>query len=230
MSDKINGIKAVLIDVDNTLLDFYKSVPALLDLTFKQVGLVFKSDYMPTFLQINEDLWDKEARGVITREQLIDVRFNTFLDAVSLKADGREMEKIFRFNLRSFADEIDGAKGLLEYLSQKYDLYIASNSLLIQQEMRLKKADMLKYVKDIFVSETAGAGKPKTQFFDYCFSRINQPKEAVVMIGDSLYTDVLGGMRYGLKTIWFNKDKKPLEGGIEPTSIVYSLNEIKNIL
>ena len=104
--------------------------------------------------------------------------------------------------------------------------------MLFQHQIkRLTKSDMLKYFDDIFVSEKVGALKPAKEFFDVCFKEMGSPSlDEVIMIGDSLTADILGGAEYGIKTIWFNPDGLKAPDSPKPNHIVNNLLEIKNIL
>ena len=95
----------------------------------------------------------------------------------------------------------------------------------------MKCAIFSKYFDDIFVSEDIGIPKPAKEFFDYCFKNLDNPdKNDVVLIGDSLSADILGGLNYGIDTIWFNKNNEPVNDDIKPTYTVNKLKDIENIL
>ena len=129
-----------------------------------------------------------------------------------------------------------GALELLEYLSGKYTLCVASNGPCLQQINRLKKSGMLPYFSDLFVSEEIGSSKPNAQFFRTCAARLNQklgqtirPRE-MMMIGDSLSSDMAGAIAFGMQTCFYNPEKKPLPPGMNITHTVASLKEIASIL
>ena len=83
----------------------------------------------------------------------------------------------------------------------------------------------------MFFSEDIGISKPQKEFFDYCFNSLNNPpKEDVILIGDSLSADILGGINYNIKTIWFNKNNETCPDNIKPTYIVRALTEIEDII
>jgi len=224
-------IKAVLIDIDNTLLDFHLSVKDTLERVFKQFSIDFKTEYVPAFLRINDGLWRRIEEGTLTREGLFEIRFNTVFRELGIERDGAPIETAFRKELFYSAFPVQGAKEMLEYLSNKYTLYAASNAIYNQQIHRLEKAGMLKFFKDVFVSERIGYQKPTKEYFDYCFLRMDgiSIKEAVI-IGDSLTTDIKGGLLYGLTTVWYNHDKRDKGLDVKPHYTVDKLEDIKTIL
>jgi YjjG family noncanonical pyrimidine nucleotidase len=223
--------KVILIDIDNTLLDFHLSVADTLERVFKQFEIGFLPEYVPVFIEINDGLWRRIEKGELTREGLFKIRFDTVFKALKINRDGAPVETAFRRELFNSAIPVQGAKELLEYLSSKYDVYAASNAIYDQQVHRLKKAGLFSYIKDIFVSERIGFQKPTREFFDFCFNSIGSAtKDQAVMIGDSLTADIKGGNEYGITTIWFNHGNAQDNPDIKPDYKVDKLVDIKNIL
>lgn len=224
-------IKAVLIDIDDTLLDFSESAKKAIEVSFGICGLEYNEHVASTFHEINDGLWKKIERKELTKQEMYGLRWNTILKALGIEYDGSKMEPLFRSTLSSIAQPVKNAYELLEYLYKKYPLYAATNSSYDHQKNRLVQADMLKYFKNLFVSEAMGALKPAKEYFDKCFMQMGDctPSE-VVLIGDSLTADITGGINYGLKTIWFNPKKEECPKNVRPDHIVSSLLEIKNII
>ncbi len=223
-------IKAVLIDIDNTLLDFNACAEQSMLSAGKEMGIPLPHNVMETFLPINNRLWAKIEKGELDLDGLHKVRWNTVFEALKVKGDGPSFEKVFKRNLYYSACPVEGAVDICKYLSSRYKLYSASNGPYDQQEYRLKKAGLLPYMTDIFVSERAEASKPSPLFFDYCFGRMDGilPSEAI-MIGDSTSADIKGAKDYGLLTCWFDYYKT---GEVSPLCDykILSLTDIKNIL
>ena len=73
--------------------------------------------------------------------------------------------------------------------------------------------------------------KPHKEFFDLTFRQIdNPPKDRVLVIGDSLNSDIRGGNDYGLATCWYNPGKKENATGILPSLTVGSFDELRSFL
>lgn len=223
-------IKAILLDVDNTLLDFNLNAQASIKRAFTDCGLTYKDEYFDVFLKINNSLWDGIEKGEVTREQLKRDRFKLILENLGISGDSARLEELFRKGLGEFAYMVDGAIELLEYLYPKYRLFVASNAIFEVQMNRLNKTGMIKYFEKLFISEKIGYNKPSKEYFDRCFSQMGDvKKEQVVMIGDSLTADIGGAKEYGLKTIWFNIHQNPSYSAL-PDYTVARLSEIKSIL
>lgn len=224
-------IKAVLIDIDNTLLDFNKCAFVAMRNAAKDVGITLPENVDEVFCKINTQLWKDIEKGTLTKEKLHKIRWCLIFDELGIDFDGEEFEKLFLKEIFYGSQSVDGAKEILEYLSEKYILCAASNGAVKQQKNRLSCAGFSKYFNHIFLSEEAGYEKPDERFFDYCKNALGDiGKDEMIIIGDSYTADILGGINYGIKTLWFKYDKNL---DIKDDRIDYTveeLEEIKNIL
>lgn len=222
-------VKAVFIDIDNTLLDFNACATKAMKIAFTSHKLKFDKNTFPTFKSVNDGLWLRIERGEITREVLHDVRFNMIFERLGIKFDGHIIEREFLDNLNFCAIPVKGAKSIVKYLSKKYILCSASNAFYNQQINRLTASKLLPYLHKTFVSEKIGASKPSKEFFERSFSELDgiKPKDTV-MIGDSVTADIEGGKNFGMQTIWFNRDKENIQSNAD--YVVTALKDIKKIL
>ena len=223
--------KILLIDLDNTLIDFNECARHSIINAFDELGFTYTEKVFETFICENIKIWKRLEKGEITKPQLRANRWNIILGKLGIDFDGTVIEEMFENGVARGAYPVEGAYDLLDYLYGKYQMYIVSNGFRFVQESRLKIGDFEKYFDGVFVSEDIGIPKPAKEFFDYCFENLNNPsKEDVLLIGDSISADITGGINYGIDTIWFNKNNEPLPENIAPTYTIRSLEEIKNIL
>ena len=230
MMGKLQGIKAVLLDIDNTLLDFHAASRLSMEKALIECGLPFDENTVLAFHKVNDDLWGRLEKGTITRDQLHRVRWSLVLDELGIDGDGPAVEQRFLEHLATDAVPIEGSYELLEYLHPRYTVCIASNALYKQQISRLTGVDMLKYFHKQLISEQLGAAKPSKEYFDACFMKLRplKPSECII-IGDSVTADIEGGRNYGLHTCWF--DQKGTGAVCEKADYtVRALTEIKEIL
>ena len=220
----MNNIKAVFIDIDNTLLDFNKCALWSMQKAFEDYHLSFESSMFDTFNMINNRLWLRIEKGELTKEELYACRWNMIFAILGIDIDGVEFENVFYSHLTESAEPVDGAHELLKYLHGRY---IASYA---QQIKRLNNAGMTEYLDRIFISEQIGFSKPKKEFFERCFEKIApiRPDETL-MIGDSLTADIEGGARFGMKTCWYDHNLTN-ESSDLPDFTVRSLSEIKKYI
>jgi YjjG family noncanonical pyrimidine nucleotidase len=230
-------IKVVMLDIDDTLLSFERYVVEAMRNGFGKFGIAeYTDDMHGVFNKINTELWRRIERGEITLEELKRDRWNMIFKRLGIDFDGERFEKYFREGLFESAIPEEGALDLLEYLNGKYILCAASNGPYLQQKNRLRIGKMLGYFFEVFVSEDIGSSKPYESFFATCVERLelkmgeNIKADEIIIIGDSLSSDMKGGIRFGMKTCFYNPDKKDLPDGMSVDHQVTSLSEIKNIL
>lgn len=228
-------IKAVLIDIDNTLLDFDAYVKEAMRVGFERFGLgVYEDGMFDVFHRINTELWQRIEQGSLTFDELMKFRWNTVFEALGISFDGCVFERFFRGYLFDSAIPVTGAMELLEYLRGRYILCVASNGPYEQQRNRLKVGNMLPYFSEVFVSERIGASKPSKEFFSHCLKKLNETDEIhpseVMMIGDSLTSDMVGAIDSGLKTCFFDRTDSGKGDGLPIDYIVHSLCDIRAFL
>lgn len=228
-------IKAVLFDIDNTLLDFDAYVKQAMREGFEEFNLIEYDDSMyDTFTRINSGLWHDIEKGKLTFDELLHIRWNRVFEALGITFDGYEFEKHFRGKLFTNAIPVDGAHEILEYLSGRYILATASNGPYEQQINRLRVGDMYDRFLHHFISEKIGASKPSPEFFEYCMNEINKGAEEpiapyeVMMIGDSLTSDMAGARGFGMKTCYYDRHGKGTDEKVDYK--IRELLEIRNIL
>ena len=224
-------VKAVFLDVDNTLLDFDKCSVAAMRQGFAELGLPYTERVYDTFRPINLGLWQAMERGEISQQDIFDTRWGKIFSVLGIQADGVDFEKRFRRGLHEGAELVDGAPEILEYLAARYPLYVVSNGPQGQQEYRLEKAGLRKWLTRVFTSEWAGVSKPERRFFERCFAELPGLDPADCMIvGDSLTADIAGGAAFGMQTCWFNFKGVSVPENLQADHWVGSLAELKSIL
>jgi YjjG family noncanonical pyrimidine nucleotidase len=230
-------LKVIFFDVDNTLLSFDKYVKEAMKNGFQKFEIgTYNDEMFSVFNEINTRLWQLIEKGELDLEELQKKRWNIIFDRLGFSADGIAFEKYFRECLFESAIHIDGAIELLKYLHKKYTLCVVSNGPYMQQVNRLKIGGMLSYFSDLFISEEIGFSKPSKKFFDVCLERLNSKREQkilpseIMIIGDSLSSDMSGGVQFGMQTCFYNPDKKAVPCEMKLNYNVSSLKEIESII
>lgn len=206
-------LKAIFVDIDNTLLSFDEYVRQTMKNGFAHFELKPYEPYMyDIFEKENNALWRKIEQGVLTFPELERIRWNLVFEKLGIEFDGLIFERYFRKALHESAIQEPGAHEMLAYLKKKYILCVASNGPYEQQVHRLELADMRKYFDYIFVSEKIGVSKPATAFFEKAFEELNDGRtekispDQTMIIGDSLSSDMAGGLQYGMKTCYYRRN------------------------
>lgn len=223
----------LLFDADMTLFDFDAAERDAFGIVMADYGIQLSEGDFERYSRINKELWSQFGRGEITKEYLQDNRFRMFFDTLDTppSIDGKTVNASFLEALADCSQLFDGAEELCRALSGKYEMYIMTNGISRTQRKRFRASPILGYFRDIFVSEDAGAPKPRREYFDYVFSRIGEDKrKSSVIIGDSLEHDIAGGIAAGIDTVWYNARGERGTADIVPTVTVHSYAELLQLL
>lgn len=224
-------IKAVLFDSDDTLLDFTLAEHIALKKTFEEVGIEPAEEIISLYSEINKRHWEMLERGELSRQQVLIKRFDRFFEAIGVEGNSEATQRLYNHNLGIGHYFIPGAVELLESLYGKYKLYLVTNGNESVQVPRLESADIGHFFEEIFISQRVGYDKPSIEFFDRCFAAMPPYEKAeMIIIGDSLTSDIKGGINAGIHTCWFNPYGKSPREDIAPEYIVSSLEEIPELL
>jgi len=220
-------IKNILLDMDNTILDFTRAERVAASKALAAMGIQPTDELLKRYHEINEDQWRLFELGELEREQVKVRRYELLFDEMGIDASPRETAKVYEGLLGIGHYFMDGAVELLETLSGEYRLYLATNGTSNVQKSRISSSDISKYFQGIYISEDVGYNKPDPRYFEACFKDIPDFKrKETVMIGDSLTSDIKGGINAGIKTVWFNHEGKSRDESIVPDYEVHSLDEI----
>lgn len=219
--------KTVLLDADNTLLDFEATERQALGRTLENRGIPFDDGVLRAYLDINVPLWAAHHRGEISREALMVKRFEDFAQVLGIQAGAEEWNREYLYYLGDCGDVLPGAVELLEALKPCCTLVLATNGVADIQRRRLKGNPITPYLDAIFISEEMGVGKPEKGFFDQILTALHADPAATVMVGDDLNSDIQGAVNAGLDSIWYSRKGKtsPL-----PTYRVTDLAEVAKIV
>ena len=220
-----------LFDADNTLLDFSRAEHDALCSCLTSRGLPTDEDTVALYSAINDVHWKRLERGETTRDRLKVERFSDFFHAVGYGGDPTIMADDYVSALSCQSHLLDGALELIRSLHGQCRLYIVTNGITSVQKNRFGRCSLAPYFDRCFISEEMGSAKPEKRFFDMVAAMIPHfdPKQAIV-IGDSLSSDIRGGINAGLDTCWFNPAGKSAPADMAITYTVSCLQEIRNII
>ena len=230
----MKNYKHIFFDLDRTLWDFESnSVEALKDILNKHnlnnLIIDFES-FIDIYKKYNVRLWEQYRDNKIQKSVLRWKRF--YLALLEFKIDNIELAKQIgedyvnisptKTKLFPYTHEV------LQYLSDKYLLYIITNGFEEVQHVKLSNSDLTKYFENVITSESVGVQKPSSEIFSHSLKIANAGKSNSVMIGDDIKTDIGGALNFGIDQIYFNPLKHVVN--IKPTFEITSLIELKEIL
>lgn len=224
-------IEFLFLDLDDTILDFHKAERIALGKTFQFFGLEPTEDVMARYSQINREHWEKLERKELTREEVLVGRFDVLFREYGIMVDPVTCARTYENNLSVGHYFLPGALEAVQNLSKHYKLYLASNGTAKVQAGRLSSAGIRPYFQEVFISQQIGANKPDITYFERCFARIpGFDLGKAMIVGDSLSSDILGGIRAGMKTCWLNPDGKLCREDIRPDYEIQALHQLEALL
>jgi len=217
----------ILLDLDHTLFDSDASETAALDAALRIAGIDASQQYAKIYQEINLALWAKVEHGELQPQQVRNLRFERLVAALGLDADPQLMADTFVAGLAANGDLYAGARELVERLSGRVRLAMVTNGLGEVQRARVERLGIGHYFDAIVISAEIGASKPSTAIFDFAFRELKcPPRESAVMVGDSLSSDMLGGLNYGIATCWYNPKGKVAGPADRITHEIRELHEL----
>lgn len=221
----------LLMDADDTVLDFAGSERDSIVMLCEEFAIADGDRVADEFKRINRRLWDMFERSEITREQIFYTRFEELFEYFSIKGlDAVQVGDAYKENMARSRRIVRGARACLSRLSQNHDLYCVTNGITRTQKMRMKASGLGKYFKKLYISQEIGLAKPSKAFFDYVLGDIGDcDLDKTYIIGDSLTSDIQGGINAGIKTILFNKEGKIIKD-IVPDFEVKSYKELERLI
>ncbi|MGD0878394.1 MAG: YjjG family noncanonical pyrimidine nucleotidase [Anaerolineales bacterium] len=195
----------LLIDADDTLFDYSLAENKALRSTFEQFGQAYCSQYLQIYQVFNRQVWEGYERGEISTSELRLTRFRLLFDKTSISIDPQDFSQHYLENLSHASDLFPSTTDVLKELSGRYHMALVTNGLKDVQRPRLEHSAIRSFIEKTFISEEMGVAKPAVGFFEAVFREIGFPaKSDVLIIGDSLTSDMQGGINYGIDTCWFN--------------------------
>jgi 2-haloacid dehalogenase len=222
--------RILLFDLDDTLLDFGANEIDSLNILFHQHGYTFSDELFGIYNSVNKQLWTDYENGNIALEDVLNSRFSKTMLRLGKIVDGIEWENQYRELLGNGHQLIDGALEVCQSLSASYRLFVITNGVKKTQIKRLKQAGLFGFFEDIFDSQSIGFQKPSKEFFNYVMGHIKDFNvRETLIIGDSLNTDIRGGILSGIDTCWINRKSQKSSSEIKSTHTIMSLAELCDI-
>lgn len=222
----------LIFDADETLFDFKKSERH----AFKNAMLEFNIEYnenyhLKVYSDINAGIWKEFEQGVITQERLKVERFKRLSLKLNIQFDEIKFAKSYMKHLSNASFLYDDSINLIKSLNKYFKLSIVTNGLKDVQNNRIRKSIIAEYFDDIVISEEVKVSKPNPKIFELALNNINHTnKSSVLIIGDSLTSDIQGGINFGIDTCWYNPNNIINITETHPTYEIASLMKLKDIL
>lgn len=229
----MRNFDVLLWDIDGTLLDFLAAEKAAVRSLFAEFGYGECTDEMiGRYSEINKRYWEALERGELTKPVILVRRFEDFFTAEGIET-GRaaEFNELYQLRLGDTVVYCDGSYELVKGLRGRIRQYAVSNGTVVAQTKKLRTSGLGELFDGVFLSEEIGYEKPAPEFFDAVFAGLGGvKKERVLIVGDSLTSDILGGVRAGIKTCWYNPSGSVNKTDTQPDYEIRNLSEIPALL
>lgn len=222
----------ILWDMDDTLLDFSYSQKFALKKCFRTIGQEITEEQIVCYSRINNDYWKRLELGEVTREELQTGRFSAFLaeyrmTGVDVEAFCREYEEalgsVFLFR--------DDGLSIVSSLRGRLRQYVITNGISAVARNKFRISGLDEVMDGIFISEEIGSPKPRKEFFDYCLERIpEKDRTKILVVGDSLTSDIRGGVQMGIPTCWYRPDGRENNTPWKPDHEISDLHMVYDIV
>ncbi|MBR3893830.1 MAG: YjjG family noncanonical pyrimidine nucleotidase [Clostridia bacterium] len=220
-----------VLDIDDTVLDFHKAEAEAVKKTLRHLEIEPTDAVVTRYSEINDAQWKLLEKGQLTRAEVKLRRFKLLFDELGVVRDAEYARTYYEETLSHGHFFMPGAETLLERLFGRYELYAVSNGTTAVQNGRMESAGIKRYFQRIFLSEEIGAVKPSKEFFDRCFAEIpHLDREQSIILGDSLTSDIQGGINAGIKTCHYCPRGAAQYDAIRPDFSVTTLDEFVELL
>ena len=221
----------LFLDLDDTILDFHKAERLAIAKTIREFGLEPTEEVLQRYHLINKWHWEQLELGRLTRAEVLENRFGVLFEEFGVAADQTACARTYEHNLSQGHWFLPGAEEAVDALSKKYRLFLASNGTASVQKGRMTSANLYRFFEQVFVSQELGHNKPSREYFEAAFAQIpGFDKSRCLMVGDSLTSDILGGIHAGIKTCWVNPNRLPHPADIVPDYQIEYLHQLDALL
>lgn len=221
----------VIFDADHTLFDFDKAEENALSEMMEKMGSHIDSGRLSLYKKLNMELWKLFEKKKIKQEEIKLERFRRFFKKIGFTADVNEASRLYLQHLSQQSGLLEHAGELIENLYGKIEMGLITNGLAQVQHPRYDNSGLKRYIKAFVVSEDVGYAKPDPAIFEKMMEKFPDiDKNRILMVGDSLSSDIAGGMNFKIDTCWFNPKGLKADKGIRPTYEIRDLRRIYEIL
>ena len=226
-------IKVILWDIDGTLLNFLRAEYESMKKGFEMFDLGECTDEMiARYSVINRKYWERLERGEISKQEVLHGRFKEFFSSENISTECVEdFNRQYQYSLGDTICFNDNGYELIKDLKNKVKQYAVTNGTKVAQDRKLDKSGLRQLFDGIFISEEIGIEKPGKGFFDVVRKEIGDyESDEILIVGDSLTSDMQGGNNAGIKCCWYNpKGQKNLKN-IRIDYEISDLQEVRTIL
>jgi 2-haloacid dehalogenase len=216
-----------LLDFEHTLFDSNAAENAAYEQALSEAGVVDPIAHRPAYDRINRALWQQVEAGEIGPDEVRFARFSQLANAIGADFDPVTVGDTFAAAIADNGNLFPGAREVLETLASRATVAMVTNAMGSVQRSRIERLGIGDLFSAVVISGEIGTSKPHAGIFDIAFEYLGQPDRAsAVMIGDSLSSDIRGGINAGVPTCWYNPGAAEAPSEMKPTHTITTLDQI----
>lgn len=221
----------ILFDADGTLLNFLKSEKEAICGAMARFGVILDDEQVRAYSRINDGMWKLLERGEIEKPTLFWRRFEIFCKEYGFDVDPMRLSEIYFDELSQKGYFLDGAEALCESLVGKVRMAIVTNGDRRVQKSRYAICGLSRFMEGHFISDEIGYEKPDPRFFLAVERALPDfDRSRTLIVGDSLTSDIRGGIAFGIDTCWYNPNRKEIPQDMNVTYVAHSFDEVYRII
>ena len=222
----------ILLDFDETLVSFSQSEHECIAKLYNKYSIPSTEENIRYYHTINEECWSEYEKGNLKKKELHKKRVQKVIDKFGIKGvSGEALNREYEHYLKFSAHVIDGAIEFLQDIEDYATVAIVTNGDEETQQNRLRLSGIIEYADGVFTSDSVEYNKPDKRIYTTTLKKLGvENTKSVLVVGDSLYSDIKGGINAGLDTCWVNFNGKENTTDIKPKYTVRDYTELKRII
>lgn len=218
----------ILFDSDNTLYDHEIHERTAIFEAFALYGQPITEEMYLLYSKINDDIWKEFERGTEHEDGPLIERFRRFSRTAGLELSPFRINELYVEALSNQCSPFPASFEVCAALSKTHKLFIVTNGTESVQLRRFEASPLRPFFSDIFTAAAMGVQKPKREYFDLVLEKIGlSDRRRAIIVGDSLTSDILGGVNAGIDTCWYNPAHAENKMSFSPT---YEIDDLKKLL
>ncbi|QWI19807.1 HAD family hydrolase [Bacillus wiedmannii] len=217
------GYKAMLFDLDDTLLDRDKAVDNLfllvLEKCYEDVSDTVKNNMLQKFKE-----YDKREYGISNKTIVLESLFDEFAPIYRLPHN--YIQDFWNENFPTCFSIDQNTIHFLNHIKSHFKIGIITNGSTHRQKAKIINTNLNNYFDTIIISEEVGLSKPDKRIFELALNKLNVQPEDVLFIGDDLEKDIAGPQNANIKGVWFNPQKIKNTTQIQPYAEINTLDSL----
>lgn len=218
----------ILFDMDDTIFDFQKAQFVSFKYVLAKYNIIFSENIYRMYCDINHNLWRQFDEGVLSKDTVQNERFTQFFNVLGKNINGKQANLLYQESLACQSWLLPYAKDTCMELSKQHTLFIVTNGVGITQKNRFLSSEIAPCFSGVLISEDIGVAKPNKEFFYAVFKRIGPIEiNKVLLVGDSLTSDIQGANNIGIDCCWFNPKGAILDRKVK---ITYTITDLRQLI